>query len=348
VTDTSGRAPVLLANLEMLDRHDTGAGHPERHQRLGAIAVAIEHADLREAVCEIAPAEATDEQLALAHTEGYLRALEDFVAAGGRNLDPDTVTGPGSWRTARYAAGSGLAAIEALQAGEGQSAFVAVRPPGHHATANRAMGFCLLNNVAVGAAALAAQGERVVIIDWDVHHGNGTEQIFWDDPRVLYVSTHQWPAYPGTGRARDVGGPGAVGTNVNVPLPPGATGDAARAAFDEIIGPAVERFAPTWVLVSAGFDAHRDDPLADLQWSAGDYADLTQRVLAFAPAPGRVVAYLEGGYDLDALARSTGAMLAVLAGTTWEPEARSSGGPGLDAVAVAARERRQAIEEAEG
>jgi acetoin utilization deacetylase AcuC-like enzyme len=207
------------------------------------------------------------------------------------------------------------------------------------------MGFCLLNNVAVAAAAIADGGERVVIVDWDVHHGNGTQDIFWDDPRVLYVSTHQWPAYPGTGRASETGGPGAPGLTVNVPLPPGATGDVALAAIDEVVAPEVEAFAPDWVLISAGFDAHRDDPLADLAWSAADFADLTQRVAGFVSRPGRVVAFLEGGYDLAALSRSVGATVADLAGATFRPEPATNGGPGRDAVALAARIRAQLKED---
>jgi acetoin utilization deacetylase AcuC-like enzyme len=242
-----------------------------------------------------------------------------------------------------YSAGAGLAAIEALQRGDAGAAFVAVRPPGHHATASRAMGFCLLNNVAVGAATLAAAGERVLIVDWDVHHGNGTQEIFWDDPRVLYVSMHQWPAYPGTGRASETGGPSAPGLTVNVPLPPGSSGDSALAAIDDIAAPVIVRFAPTWVLISAGFDAHRDDPLADLSWSAGDFAALTTKVASFAPQQGRVVAYLEGGYDLAALRRSAGATVAALAGHMWLPEPVTAGGPGREAVAVAARLRERRL-----
>jgi acetoin utilization deacetylase AcuC-like enzyme len=194
------------------------------------------------------------------------------------------------------------------------------------------MGFCLINNVAVTAAALADRGERVLIVDWDVHHGNGTQDIFWDDPRVMYVSTHEWPLYPGTGRAEEVGGPRAPGLTVNIPLPPGGTGDVARAALDEVVAPEVERFQPGWVLISAGFDAHRRDPLAGLEWSSGDFADLATVVGSWAPAPGRTIAFLEGGYDLDALTDSTEATLAALAGLRQRPEPPTSGGPGREAV----------------
>jgi len=194
--------------------------------------------------------------------------------------------------------------------------------------------------VAVAAGALTAAGERVLIVDWDVHHGNGTEDIFWDDPDVVYVSTHQWPYYPGSGRATDTGGAGAPGSVLDFALPAGATGDVALAALDDVVAPAVERFAPTWVLVSAGFDAHRDDPLADLAWSAGDYAHLARRVQEFAPAAGRLVLFLEGGYDLGALARSTASTLTALAGAAPPAfagdERPTSGGPGHDAVRATA------------
>ena len=166
-----------------------------------------------------------------------------------------------------------------------------------------------------------------------MHHGNGTQDVFWDDPNVLYVSTHQSPAYPGTGRAEETGGAQAPGLTLNFPLPPGATGDVALDAIDRVVAPAVDRFAPSWVLVSAGFDAHRADPLAELAWSAGDYALLTARVLELAPGPGRTVAFLEGGYDLDALRASSAATVATLAGAPHATEAPTSGGPGRAVIA---------------
>jgi acetoin utilization deacetylase AcuC-like enzyme len=335
------RRPLVVGTVVACDDHDTGLGHPERAQRLRAVERGIAGASLGEAVGELTGRAAEGHELARVHDPLYLQALEQLAAVGGGDLDPDTRTSRGSWATAVAAAGLGLAAIEALEADEADAAFVAPRPPGHHATATRGMGFCLINNVAVAAAALAARGARVLIVDWDVHHGNGTQDIFWDDPRVCYVSMHEWPAYPGTGRASETGGPGAPGLTVNIPLPAGATGDVGLAAIDEVVAPVVDGFAPDWVLISAGFDAHRNDPLADLSFSAGDYADLTRRVAAFAPRPGRLIAFLEGGYDLDALALSAGATASALAGASYRPEAATNGGPGRTSVIDAVRIRAQ-------
>ncbi len=327
---------VVVSDLEH-DRHDTGEGHPERRARVPAALSGLDSAGLGEAVVRLVPRPASTEELGRVHSESYLRALQAFCSAGGGMVDPDTVAGPGSWETAVLAAGAPLTAVEALRQGQGDVALVVMRPPGHHATSDQAMGFCLMNNVAVAAAALSATGERVVVVDWDVHHGNGTQAIFWDEPNVLYLSTHQSPLYPGTGQVGEVGGAGAPGTTVNVPLPPGATGDIVRRAFDEVLSPVVERFAPQWVLVSGGFDAHRLDPLADLALTAGDFADLASQVRRWAPAAGRTVLVLEGGYDLDALRMSVGASVAALVGHVYRPEPGSSGGPGAQAVAAARR-----------
>ena len=227
---------------------------------------------------------------------------------------------------------AGLTAVHALQQGRADAAFCAVRPPGHHATRDESMGFCFVNNVAVVAAALADQGERVMIFDYDAHHGNGTQAVFYHDPRVLFVSLHQWPLYPGTGRHTEVGEGPARGSTVNVPLPPGATGDVYLYAFDELVAPIADRFAPTWIIVSAGFDAHRNDPITELALAAGDYAPLTRRVLSLVPA-GRRLVMLEGGYDLDALTFSSATVLREMAGETGAPiEPATSGGPGGGAV----------------
>jgi len=328
---------LLVAASPELDRHDVGPSHPEQPARVLAALQGIEEAGLRDAVVTLGVRRATDDELSLVHPLSYLEALRAFCDAGGGELDPDTLAGPGSWDTALVAAGAVLAAVDALDRGDGDVAFVAARPPGHHALRDEPMGFCLLNNVAVAAATLAARGERVLVVDWDVHHGNGTQAIFWDDPRVLYVSTHQWPLYPGTGRVVETGGPGALGLTVNIPVPPRTTGDVMLRALDDVVAPVVERFAPTWVLVSAGFDAHRADPMAGLHLTAGDFADIARRVKRFAPRPGRLALVLEGGYDLDALRASVGATLAAVMEADFRPEAASSGGPGGDAVDTARR-----------
>jgi acetoin utilization deacetylase AcuC-like enzyme len=330
------RFVLLIGSDPAFAEHDTGPGHPERAARLGAVTEGIVESGLDDAVVHLEAREATMEELERVHSPTYLDDLHRRCNEGGGRLDADTVASAASWRAAVLAAGTGLAAIEVLDSGRGDAAFCALRPPGHHALADRAMGFCLLNNVAVAAAALAARGERVCVVDYDAHHGNGTQDIFYADPRVLYVSMHEWPLYPGTGRLDETGAGAGAGTTLNFPLPAGATGDVYLAAVDEVVAPELERFAPTWILISAGFDAHRDDPLTGLGLTAGDFADLTARIAAFAPRSGRLVAFLEGGYGLDGLRDSVAASLpALIGGPSIRPEPASNGGPGQTVVDAA-------------
>ncbi|HEX2384717.1 MAG TPA: histone deacetylase [Acidimicrobiales bacterium] len=333
---------LFLTHARYLD-HVAGARHPERPARLEAVFEGVRRAGVGDALVAIDPRPATRDELELIHPAAYLDAVQRFCSAGGGRIDPDTGASPDSYDVAVLAAGAGLTAVEQLDAGMGTSAFCAVRPPGHHALANRSMGFCLLNNVAVTAAALAQRGERVLIVDFDAHHGNGTQDVFYADARVLYVSMHEWPLYPGTGDLDEIGSGEGRGSTVNFPLPAGATGDVYLSAIDEVVGPLAETWQPNWLLLSAGFDAHRCDPLTGLGLSSGDFGDITARLSRLVD-PGRVVAFLEGGYDLDALADSTAACLGALAGAAYRAEASTSGGPGHEIPAAARKVRDRALD----
>jgi acetoin utilization deacetylase AcuC-like enzyme len=285
--------------------HETGP-HPENAGRLRAIESALRDAgELRLEAAE-APA-ATDEQLERVHSSSHLRAVEALSGRGGGMIDADTVASTGSWNAAIHAAGGAAWAAEALLRGTAQAAFCALRPPGHHAERERAMGFCLLNNVAVASAhALAACGaERVLVLDWDVHHGNGTEAIFARSAEVLYASIHQSPLYPGTGRAEYVGEGAGEGFTVNLPVAPGAGPDEFLSLVQHVVVPIGRTFAPDLIVISAGYDAHRSDPLASCRLDEASYADMTASVRELAAETGApVLVCLEGGYQPEALAAS--------------------------------------------
>ena len=297
--------------------HDTGPGHPERPARVDAVIQGLQRAGLLERCRVIAPRAASEADLLRCHSPLYLERVRQDVAAGLDQLSTgDTAIGPGSEMVARLAAGGLLAAADALMAGEVAHAFAVVRPPGHHATPSRGMGFCLYNNVAIAARYLQhVHGlERVLIVDWDVHHGNGTQEIFWSDPSVLVFGSHQCPLYPGSGEARERGGGAGDGFTVNLPVPPGTGGDDLVALWRRELPAAAAAFEPDFVLVSAGFDAHRRDPLGDLGLGDDHFAALTRLVAEVAErhCEGRLVSALEGGYDLEALASAGAAHVAAL------------------------------------
>ncbi len=312
---------LILIASERFAEHQTPPGHPESPERARVLdGVANEWRRLRGEV--VAPRAATEEQLARVHDPAYLRRV---AATAGRAFafDPDTYTSPESSEVALLAAGAAIDAVERVMGGEHQRAFALVRPPGHHAERDRAMGFCIYNNVAVAAAHARAEGAgRVAIVDYDVHHGNGTQHIFETDPSVLYVSTHQYPYYPGTGAADEIGRGEGTGFTVNLPLEVGAVDQDYRCVFAEVVLPILRQFKPDLILVSAGFDAHERDPLAGMRLTTDAFAAMTMDLRGAAEecCGGRIAAVLEGGYDLQALSDSLQAVVGVLAASQVDPK----------------------------
>lgn len=316
-------------------RHDSGPDHPERSARLTATMARLESepwfADLKPVESELCPRE----WLETTHAPGYVDRAEEVCRAGGPFLDvPNVGVGPDSFRASLIAAGAGLALADRVMRGEIDNGFSLTRPPGHHAEHDLALGFCVFNNIAILARYLQQHHglEKVLILDWDVHHGNGTQHTFEEDPSVLFVSLHQYPFYPGTGALNETGNGRGEGATVNCPMPGGARDELYQQAFRERILPAIERFAPDAVLLSAGFDAHVDDPLGGTALSTDCYRWMSERMLEVADrhAGGRIISMLEGGYSLSALPDCVAVHLACLAG---EEERLTDGGNGAGTAA---------------
>jgi acetoin utilization deacetylase AcuC-like enzyme len=336
------QAQALLVDDPLFDRHEPIGHHPERPQRLGAArsalsrALGTRHAGGSEAFTRIAPRPATDEELARVHDPRFVDGLAKLHGRSGY-IDPDTYVSPESVTIARTAAGSLVAMVDALLDGPLGKGVALLRPPGHHARPAQAMGFCLLNNVAVAAAHARARGlDRVAVVDWDVHHGNGTQEMFEDDPHVLYVSTHQFPFYPGTGDVDETGVSDGRGFTVNVPLVAGGGDAVYAAAFERVILPVLEEFAPELVLVSAGFDAAAADPLAQMELSAGAFGWMASRLaeVAARSAKGRMALVLEGGYDLVALEAGLGSAAAGMLAGVADPIDRAADDPSVERAAA--------------
>lgn len=313
LSDADKRRTGLVYHPDFL-KHDTGAHHPERAARLIAIIEKLESSGVLERLIKISPEPASLEQVEYVHERSYIESVRNVCERGGGMLDPDTPVSAASYEVALLAAGGVLKAVDEVFNGNLESVFAAVRPPGHHAERNKGMGFCLFNNVALAAEHLKRRGlKRILIVDWDVHHGNGTQSAFYDDASVLYFSTHQYPYYPGTGWFDETGSGDGRGFTVNVPLPAGC-GDAEYVyVFQEVLKPIAVEFRPEFVLISAGFDPHETDPLAGMRVSSETFGVLTEIIKEIASGSGMVLA-LEGGYSLSGLTESVWCVLASLLG----------------------------------
>jgi acetoin utilization deacetylase AcuC-like enzyme len=310
----------VLRTALLIDRryteHVIAPGHPESPARMEAL-LPLAGDPGREGVVPLAPRAASREEILRVHTEAHFERVRRTAGAAHTFFDADTSAGARTFEIALLAAGGFLEVLDAIADGRCENGFALVRPPGHHAESERVMGFCFFNNVAVGAEHLRRRGfRRILIVDWDVHHGNGTQEIYLAEPEVFVVSFHEHPCYPGTGRAEERGVGAGLGRTLNVPLPPGSGDAEFLAAYDRLVEPAAREFAPDFVLVSAGFDAHREDPLASMTMTEQGYAALTGRLLALAHdcCGDRLALVLEGGYDLEALAASVKAVLLALRG----------------------------------
>ena len=308
--------PTGLVTSDVYKKHDTGRGHPESAKRLDAIYQAITKSGLDKTTKSIIPRDATRAEIQACHEAGYYQAVKKDIESGLPSLSTgDTRVSKDSWQAAILAAGGVCAAVDAVVKGTVRNAFVAARPPGHHATPKKGMGFCVFNNVAIAARYAQKKHKigKVLIVDWDVHHGNGTQDIFYEDPTVFYFGVHQSPLYPGTGSAEEKGAGRGLDYTLNVPLPAGTGDRKYREVFEKVLKPAAIAFKPDFVLISAGFDAHEDDPLGGMNVTAG-FAELTRIVKGIAEqcCKGRLVSILEGGYDLDGLAASVEAHIRIL------------------------------------
>ena len=314
----SGVAEAVFFYDPLFEQHETGFGHPERPERLPVTLNALSESGVLDSAEARQPRDATVEEIELVHTEKYIELVRRVADSGGGNLDMDTALSGASYRAALRAAGALLDSVDGCLGGDFKRSFCLVRPPGHHALPGRGMGFCLFNNIAIGAryAMSKKKLKRVMIVDWDAHHGNGTQEIFYDDPAVLYVSLHQYPHYPGTGWLDETGRGKGKGYTINFPFPAGTGEEHYTQAFERVVIPAGRRFAPELLMLSAGYDSHDGDLLCSMRLTDSSYRKLTDYLVGLADAccEGMLIATLEGGYNLEAEARSVVQTVAGMAG----------------------------------